>query len=533
MRLWAGLLAVLLALLPAVGRPALAGGLLPLDLGVGGIGVSIDPGGLGVGGGGLTVNGPDGEPLITITLPTLVVGNPAEPSGGEPPSPPDNSKPPSPPTGDQKPGPPGQSGGWGRSGGSCQGVTEVRVAVGPEAARIDAFCGELVVTIEPGTFSRPDYLVIKKSGGEPLPLVGLASPGDGKPLFVLSQVTPLYELTAGQEVPQKPVRLLVRYDERRLGDAQPEKLGLYRRDGPEGLMWRYEGGRWESESGAVEAALRSWGRVSVLLHDRSFGDIRTHWARRQIELLASRHVVAGVTGVEFRPDAPLTRAQAAKLVTEMMARNPDASLRRLRPAQPTFRDVKPKDWFYPYVETAAARGVLRGYAGFFRPGDPVTREELAAMMLRALGWEPEEGTPREFPFRDAQAVSPWARAYVAAAWERGLFNGLTATVFGPRAGATRGQAAAVVVRAMDRAGWITVPVVLNGLLALDSQGGGFELGLAGRPERLALMAAYGDLKRVLRLWAGQRVRIAGYWQKGPRGRVFRIISVRPLSAEDR
>lgn len=283
------------------------------------------------------------------------------------------------------------------------------MTVGPEGGTWNAFCGEVTVTLAPGTFTRPDYLIIRKLSGGPPPLAGLRVSGAAKPLFVLAQVSPMYELAAGEAAPRKPVRVLIRYDEGRLGGGEPRKLGVYRQDARDPDAWKCVGGRWEAESGAVEAFVRSWGRLSVLMHDRSFSDIQGHWAQRDVELLASRHVVSGVTAKEFLPEAPLTRAQAAKLITEMLARNPESPVRWARPAEPTFRDVQPTDWFYSYVETAAEYGAVKGYGGVFRPRAPVTREELAAMIVRALGWEPGGGAPGNAPFADAVTASPWAR----------------------------------------------------------------------------------------------------------------------------
>ena len=46
----------------------------------------------------------------------------------------------------------------------------------------------------------------------------------------------------------------------------------------------------------------------------------------------------------------------------------------------------PDRWFYAAVETACANGALSGAGHAFRPTDNITREEMAAMLGRGLGY---------------------------------------------------------------------------------------------------------------------------------------------------
>ena len=89
--------------------------------------------------------------------------------------------------------------------------------------------------------------------------------------------------------------------------------------------------------------------------------------------------ITGKTETEFCPDEPLTRAEAAALISRLAADK--------RPAQgkAVFPDVDKGEWYYNAVVSLAERGVLNGYEdGTFRPDTQITRAELAAMLSQFL-----------------------------------------------------------------------------------------------------------------------------------------------------
>ena len=123
-----------------------------------------------------------------------------------------------------------------------------------------------------------------------------------------------------------------------------------------------------------------------------------------IETAASHGVISGYNcggpgepcpGRYFRPGNNVTRAQTAKMVVLSQG------WQVVVPNSPTFADV-PYDpsntSLYAYVETAAGRGIINGYAcggagepcdgqnrPYFRPGNSVTRAQLSKMLSGALG----------------------------------------------------------------------------------------------------------------------------------------------------
>ncbi|MEM9005893.1 MAG: S-layer homology domain-containing protein [Cyanobacteria bacterium P01_F01_bin.86] len=81
-----------------------------------------------------------------------------------------------------------------------------------------------------------------------------------------------------------------------------------------------------------------------------------------------------------------------------------------------FMDVAPDYWAYDYIEVLAARQIINGYeAGDFRPMDPVTRSQFAAIVQQAfLASEPLPelalaGVPPDYWAYDAPACVAFCR----------------------------------------------------------------------------------------------------------------------------
>lgn len=124
-----------------------------------------------------------------------------------------------------------------------------------------------------------------------------------------------------------------------------------------------------------------------------------------------------------------------------------AGLGLLEPDRASFGDVARQHWAYPYVETARAAGITTGEpAGDglrFFPSRPVSRAEAAAMVARAARLPLPGGT---LPFVDASAVPAWAGPAVLAVHHAALMSGFPGGRFAPADPVTRAQAAAIAVR---------------------------------------------------------------------------------------
>lgn len=99
--------------------------------------------------------------------------------------------------------------------------------------------------------------------------------------------------------------------------------------------------------------------------------------KRQIIYSASHYgFVAGYEDGTFRPDAPVNRAEALKIL-HLASSLPTTDIS----SAPSFFDVTPDDWFWSYVTAAASREIVRGYDdGTFKPGNAITRAEAAKIV---------------------------------------------------------------------------------------------------------------------------------------------------------
>ncbi|MCH5351941.1 MAG: S-layer homology domain-containing protein, partial [Acutalibacter sp.] len=115
-----------------------------------------------------------------------------------------------------------------------------------------------------------------------------------------------------------------------------------------------------------------------------------------------------------------------------------------------FTDVKGNTWYTKAVIWAEAKDVAEGYGnGRFGPNDPITREQLAAMLYRyeqSQGGGFQGNWMFQMDFNDVADISGWA--YEAICWcnMKGIVVGRGDGALDPRGNATRAEAAAMIMR---------------------------------------------------------------------------------------
>ena len=98
---------------------------------------------------------------------------------------------------------------------------------------------------------------------------------------------------------------------------------------------------------------------------------------------------------------------------------------------------------------AAANGIVTGYdANTFGPMDPITREQMAAILYRYAAYKgcDVSGLADLSSFTDAGSVSAYAETAMAWAVDAGLITGMTETTLVPQGSATRAQASTILMR---------------------------------------------------------------------------------------
>jgi hypothetical protein len=105
-------------------------------------------------------------------------------------------------------------------------------------------------------------------------------------------------------------------------------------------------------------------------------------------------------------------------------------------AQTTFSDVQSNYWAESFIQELSDRGVIRGFPdGTFRPNDPVTRAQFAAMVRQAFSKSP---TRNAVSFVDVPN-DYWAYSAIQEAYTTGFLSGYPGNIFSPGQNIPRAQ----------------------------------------------------------------------------------------------
>jgi hypothetical protein len=116
----------------------------------------------------------------------------------------------------------------------------------------------------------------------------------------------------------------------------------------------------------------------------SYPDVpATHWAAGYIQIMKDEGIMLGDTSGTFRPDAPITRAEAAAALLRMLKVAPIQNL-----TASSFTDVPVTNWAAGYIEAMQKNGYITGYPdGTYKPTVNILRSEFTAIADRTLGRE--------------------------------------------------------------------------------------------------------------------------------------------------
>lgn len=164
-----------------------------------------------------------------------------------------------------------------------------------------------------------------------------------------------------------------------------------------------------------------------------FDDIDSvSWAKEAIIYLYDAGIVSGKGNNKFAPNDNVTRAELAKMLVLGfgLESKGDAKI---------FKDVATGAWYADYVSVAASNGLINGdEKGRFNPDKPVTRQDAAVMMYRAI--KTDEKTEKAF-FEDYNDIADYSEAAVDYMYQKGIINGIGDGKFAPKSNVTRVQVA--------------------------------------------------------------------------------------------
>lgn len=175
-------------------------------------------------------------------------------------------------------------------------------------------------------------------------------------------------------------------------------------------------------------------------------DLTGHHLEGDMRKMIEKGILAGYGNGVYAPDDPVTRAQFATFLSR--------ALNLPEGGQANFSDVTEDYILSDGINRAAAAGLIGGYEdGTFRPDEHITREQIAALIDRALQYKNIKRTPIHLTFTDTNQIQSIFREAVANNTYFGIIGGFPVgnnkVRFGPKEKATRAQSAAFINRMLN------------------------------------------------------------------------------------
>lgn len=168
------------------------------------------------------------------------------------------------------------------------------------------------------------------------------------------------------------------------------------------------------------------------------------WAYNDIHSLRALGITDGIGNNRFGVSLKIKRGEFVTFLVKLMGWT------LVSPSKGSFIDNTNKaQWYYSYVETALKNGtIVMDSTKKFRPDAYITREEMAIMIVRTMGYDKlaQKLTYLGNPFPDVYSNT----GYITIAKDVGIVSGVTPTSFKPSAYATREQAATMMMKMYNK-----------------------------------------------------------------------------------
>lgn len=239
----------------------------------------------------------------------------------------------------------------------------------------------------------------------------------------------------------KPVVLRIKFTD--LSDPENTIVAWYN---PQTKCWVPVPSVVDAANGEISGLITHFTKFAVFIREKQidfFTDIDSDaygWAQKEIEYLAVKGIVSGDEN-KFDPDRPVTRAEFVAMLVKALELDDNVDYVM------NFSDIEENSWYAGPVKAAVKEGIIKGVSDrAFHPADTVTREQIAAILVRALNLQAAGHEPE---FKDQEEISPWAREAVQAAVEKQLVSGYPDGTFRPELSANRAQIAVIIYRLLE------------------------------------------------------------------------------------
>lgn len=228
--------------------------------------------------------------------------------------------------------------------------------------------------------------------------------------------------------------------------------------------WENIGGTVDTNKHTISVPFDEFGYYKVMKMSRGYNDVTNHqWARNILNALYSKGIMKNLRFEQFGTDDQATRGEFATLLVKGL------NLPLNYDDNKTYSDLVPGassiTWDYAHIETASRAGIVTGLTdGVFAPDQPITREQAAVMIARALKLKLAANDQKlkdsvAKSFLDSGKIESYALSAVQAVSKAKIMNGAEVSIagqkkasynFNPKSNMTRAEAGKIAVELLKK-----------------------------------------------------------------------------------
>lgn len=267
---------------------------------------------------------------------------------------------------------------------------------------------------------------------------------DNKPVIEL-------KLTAGDKKIEwnnsaAPVMVSIPYTPTAEELANPQHIVIWYIDG-NGNIVSVPSGRYDPVTGTVSFTTTHFSYYAVAYVHKTFNDLESAiWAKKTIEVMASKGIINGTGVHNYSPLAHITRADYLVMLVKTLGLTADF--------HSNFADVSRDAYYYEACGIARKLGIAAGSGdNLFKPAENISRQDMVALTANALrkfrGLEVTSDLTVLNKFSDKGDIAGYAANCLATMVKEGLISG-SDNKLNPRADTTRAEAAAFLYRIYNK-----------------------------------------------------------------------------------
>ena len=243
-----------------------------------------------------------------------------------------------------------------------------------------------------------------------------------------------------------PVTVSIPYEPTVEELEDPEHITVWYIDGA-GNVVEVPSGRYDPDTGMVIFTTTHFSHYAVAYVQKTFNDLDSvSWAKKQIEVLASKGIINGTTKATYSPQNNITRGDYLTLLIRTLGLTAKVDA--------NFIDVNQEDYFYNTVGIAKKLGITSGDGNnHFNPKESITRQDMMVLTERALNIDGRlsemSGISILEKFNDKTQISKYAEKSIGLLIQEKLIQG-SGSMINPQGNTTRAEAAVLLYRIYNK-----------------------------------------------------------------------------------